>query len=418
MSDSVEILQYELNETIKSFDFVTNLLAEALKCDDRVQLVQLYLNEFCESVEAEKGIFLMQEQDCLQPRATFGFDEGTKLPNSEQDHDSLAWNVFDIGTSIVIENLQTDSRFKSSEFFESKEHQSVIARCLGADPVFGVFVFYLPKQDLAELRGKLDRIERFLHVLEPHFFAQLDHFKEKLEKSEVVNQYYQAQKMASVGVLAAGVAHEINNPLAIVVGTLEVVQRAFSKVDKEEFPNLGKAIENMQKASQRMRRIVKGLGSYARMDTDEADLISVKGVLLESIEMIQSIYSREGVVINKQVMDEDPLIYGNFGRLQQVIMNLLANAKDSMGEEGGDISVTMFKEDSDVVVTLSDSGCGIPEENLKKIFNPFFTTKESGKGTGLGLGIVNSIIASMKGEITVDSVVGKGTTFSIRFPLS
>lgn len=224
----------------------------------------------------------------------------------------------------------------------------------------------------------------------------------------------QAERLASLGMLAAGVAHEINNPLSAILAltalTLEDV--------KQDDPNR----ENLQevvKQTQRCRDIVKGLLEFSRHSKFNPELADLNTILQDTLSLVtkQAQFLNITVVVNYD--PQLPPVMADKSELEQVFMNMLMNAVQAM-QERGTITITTghSTRDNSVEVLISDTGCGVPPDKIDQVFDPFFTTKESGQGTGLGLSIAYGIITSHRGSISVESEVGKGSTFKIRLPIA
>ncbi|MBN1113707.1 MAG: response regulator [Oligoflexia bacterium] len=235
------------------------------------------------------------------------------------------------------------------------------------------------------------------------------------DRINMQKQIFHSSKLASIGTLAAGVAHEVNNPLTIISGCTEMIQDACNSNDFDSLPQLTEQINN---SIERITNIVKGLRTYARTDSDEFDMFDIHRLIMECKGLVDYIYRKAGVEIREELNAGDTILWGNAGRFQQVLMNLLSNAKDAIeSNKGGVISVTTENIDDHLVLRIKDTGCGIPEDQREKIFDTFYTTKPPGKGTGLGLGIVHSILEAMGGNISVESKVGEGTTFILKVPV-
>ncbi len=235
--------------------------------------------------------------------------------------------------------------------------------------------------------------------------------EEALRRSEA--QILGADRLASLGALAAGVAHEINNPLSYVLLILELLAR-----DLGEQGEVGARLGEARAGLERVKLIVQDLKSFSRIDTERREPVDVRRVLDSTIEIAQNEIRHRALLIRD--FGEVPRVMADPSRLGQVFLNLLVNAVQSMSE--GDASrneirvTTDLGRDGRVVVAISDTGSGIPPEILGRIFDPFFTTKPAGVGTGLGLSICKGIVTALGGEITVTSKVGEGTTFHIILP--
>jgi two-component system NtrC family sensor kinase len=222
----------------------------------------------------------------------------------------------------------------------------------------------------------------------------------------------QSERLASVGMLAAGVAHEINNPLGGIL--------ALTSLTLEDTPELDTRRDNLQEVvrqTERCRDIVKSLLEFSRQSKAGTESVDLNEVARDTLALVgnQSLFFNVEVVMN--LAPELPTIMADRSQLQQVFMNLFVNAAQAMQEQGR-ITVTSSysKRDGHVVVAVSDTGHGIDADHIARIFDPFFTTKENGHGTGLGLSIAYGIVTQHGGTISVDSRPGQGTTFSMRFP--
>jgi two-component system, NtrC family, sensor kinase len=225
------------------------------------------------------------------------------------------------------------------------------------------------------------------------------------------------ERMASIGMLAAGVAHEINNPLAFVSSNLGFIQNELRQLEQPEDvrSDLLEAVAEAREGAERMRLIVKSLQSLSRGDPVSFQPLELHEVLETSIHLVQGkVCSRARLVRDH---GELPQVQGNAVQLAQVFVNLLVNAAQAMLQTGGEIRLkTRVQDGSHAVVEVRDTGCGIPPENLERIFEPFFTTKPAGEDTGLGLPISHEIIRALGGELSVESTVGEGTTVRILLP--
>lgn len=237
-------------------------------------------------------------------------------------------------------------------------------------------------------------------------YAELVAANEELKRSQA--QLVQSAKMAAVGELAGGIAHEINNPLQVILSRVQLLlmqERTWSEVVQ----NL-KAVE---KEIHRIAAIVRGLLDFARQDQEGFRMLNVNEVVERTLLLIDHQLKLANIELTLNLERHLPYIYGNFNQLQQVFLNLIINAKQAM-PNGGSLRVTTRRTRGWVEVEFLDTGVGIPEENLDKIFEPFFTTRKAGEGTGLGLSISYEIIRKHNGYIEVKSEANKGTTLIIK----
>lgn len=231
--------------------------------------------------------------------------------------------------------------------------------------------------------------------------------------------FIQTAKLASIGKITAGVGHEINNPLAIIQGYLEIM-RYFLEDGNWEEKVFNDALNKQEEAIERISDIANGLRIYARKEATVFGTFDVVDCIDESMKLIRNIFLKQNISIDfiKEAKKEKIFLYGNKGKFRQILMNLFTNAKDAIGaDKDGSIEIILRSKDDDLVeLEVRDTGSGIPKEKLGKIFDTFYTTKPEGKGTGIGMSIVSSFVSEMNGKITVDSEVGVGTSFKIVFP--
>lgn len=237
------------------------------------------------------------------------------------------------------------------------------------------------------------------------------------------NQLMQTSKMASIGELSAGVAHEINNPLAIIATERQIVLDAFQRVNgvNDEFTDqLDDSMSQIDIQIQRCKRITHNLLRFSRRTQSVIDTVDINVFIEEVVDLMAREAKTSGISFFRELAPNLPMILSDLSQLQQVFLNLITNAIDAHeNKQYGSIAIsTHFLEPENAVeIVVSDTGSGIPEDKLAKIFDPFFTTKPMGRGTGLGLSICYGIIKRLGGEISVKSVVSQGTDFTIRLPL-
>lgn len=275
--------------------------------------------------------------------------------------------------------------------------------------------------------------------------AALELFQAYTDLKEAHNQMIQQEKMASLGQLAAGVAHEINNPTGYIIsnlGTLDKYQarlvefintqnEAIKDLDPSELPRLAAIRKEMKidhiigdvpalvsesfDGAKRIQNIVQSLKGFSRKDDDECTTASITECLESTINIIWNQIKYHATL--RKEFGEVQAIRCYPQKLSQVFMNLIVNAAHALGEKG-EITVSTWQKNDAAYISVADTGSGIPEEIRSRIFEPFFTTKEIGKGTGLGLSISREIVREHGGEITVESRVGTGTTFTVMLPLN
>jgi two-component system NtrC family sensor kinase len=233
----------------------------------------------------------------------------------------------------------------------------------------------------------------------------------ELEKRQ--DQLVQGKKMSSLGVLTAGIAHQLNNPLNNISTSCQIILEELDDGDKDL---LRKLLTNVDQEVYRARDIVKGLLEFSRVRDFALKMVPLEDVVKRSVRLISS-QVPPGIDVVTEVPG-DLILELDPQRLQEVFLNLLMNAIQAIKEPPGEIKIAARADvpNREVVITVADTGVGIPKEELDRIFDPFFTTKEVGVGTGLGLSIVYGIIDKHHGRISVESQEGEGTRFTIRMP--
>ncbi|BDV42044.1 histidine kinase [Geotalea uraniireducens] len=229
------------------------------------------------------------------------------------------------------------------------------------------------------------------------------------QNKEMEASLAQQGKMASLGVLSSGVAHEINNPLGVILGYASYIEGKTSEDD----PNY-KYIHEIKRESKRCKKIVQDLLSYARTPKPALELLDINDLLSQIVDFAANHTDMHNVTVVKEFAPDLPLIMADGDQMRQVAINLILNAGAAM-DGGGELVVRTFLDDQQFVnIAFRDTGAGIRQEDIEKIFEPFFTTKT--KGTGLGLAITRQIIEMHHGKIAIDSEVGKGTTVTVKLP--
>lgn len=251
-------------------------------------------------------------------------------------------------------------------------------------------------------------------------YGNLEHkVEERTHKlKETQAQLIQAAKMGAVGQLGAGIAHELNNPIGGILGYAQFMLNKLANPDfgHEEFKSCKKYIELIEKESSRCRDIIVNMLKFSRR-SGETKLVDIKHVVNDTLAVIGNQMRLANVNVHLDISQSLGKIYGNANYLQQVVTNIVINAQQAM-PNGGDINIKLWQESGKIKLTIKDTGCGIPNEYINEIFEPFFTTKMESRNTGLGLTVSYQIIQDHKGDISVESEPGKGTTFIITLPVA
>ena len=241
--------------------------------------------------------------------------------------------------------------------------------------------------------------------------AAVLHYRDITEERRLQQEVIQQEKMAAIGMLAGGVAHEINNPLGGILAFTQLILRGLKKEDP-----LHADLEEIERAAVRCKKIVSDLLDFSRISSGhEKQQLDANMLIEKVVPFIKSELKSLNIELRLHLKPDVPKIYGDANKLQQVFLNLLTNACQAM-EKGGTLAISTYTSDSKVCVEIKDSGCGIAKENLSRVFDPFFTTKQPGKGTGLGLSISYRIVKEHDGTIDVESELGKGSAFVVNLP--
>ena len=302
-----------------------------------------------------------------------------------------------------------DNTYQSSGFFESKVCQSekilIEARIVGV-----IEIFYEPGLGLKLKDPFLIEERNLLKGIANIISSYLEKQKDKENRKLIQQQLLHADRLASIGQLAAGVAHELNEPLGNILGLAQLSLK-LPKMPDQANKDLGK-IEDCAIYS---REIIKKLMEFSRQTSLCKEKINLNEVIDNSITFLEARCIKNGIKIEKQY-SENIIISADPNQIKQVITNLTINAAQAM-KKGGELIISTKKDHKNAILSIEDTGVGISGENISKTFMPFFTTKDVGEGTGLGLSVVYGIIQNHNGDIKVSSEPGKGTIFEICLPL-
>jgi PAS domain S-box-containing protein len=263
-----------------------------------------------------------------------------------------------------------------------------------------------------EVRGSSYQHRRHHHVL----LSIRDITRQKMMQE----QLYRADRLASLGTMAAGVAHEINNPLSFIISNLEVILWDLNQDEEPDLEDIGDAIRRAKKGAERVERTVRDLTNFSHGGLDDSvEPVNVHRMLDLAAQMVEKTIEHKGGRLIKDYTNT-PSVLANEARLNQVFVNLLLNAAQALPNRATDTSKVIVSTRVDtkqrVVVSVQDTGSGIPDKIRDRIFDPFFTTKPVDQGTGIGLSICHEIVKAIGGEISLESEVGVGTTFEVTLP--
>ena len=238
-------------------------------------------------------------------------------------------------------------------------------------------------------------------------------YREKLEKKMI-----DTERLASLGTMSTGIAHEINNPLAIINEAAGFMKQVISAPEMSGFSQknaLMMGIEKIENSIKRASKITHQLLGHVKQQGSQFLEVNLKALLYETFGLLKREINDKQIHINWEIDPKKNMVWSDSYQLRQVLMNLLSNAVHALSKNGS-ITLSTRETKEDIILEIKDNGIGIPKENLGKIFDPFFTTKSFDEGTGLGLFVAHKIIANLNGKIDVTSTVGEGTSFYIRLP--
>jgi signal transduction histidine kinase len=239
---------------------------------------------------------------------------------------------------------------------------------------------------------------------------ELEEAREKM--AEMQSQLVQAEKLAAIGQLASGVAHELNNPLSGIIGLAQVMLEGDGLTGQQK-----EDLETIHAQSQRCRYIIQNLLAFSRRNKSDREPVDVGVLLNATLRLVQYDFTTSGIKMLVDIKEAMTPVSGNASQLEQVFLNLITNARQSMEDSGGGtLKVNAHQSGGMILVSVSDTGPGIAPDIISRIFDPFFTTKPVGKGTGLGLSISHGIVEQHGGGLSVKSEPGQGATFTVELP--
>ncbi len=350
------------------------------------------LKEFNESIVESVNVGLLAvDENGRITRCNSTFEQLLNLPR-EEAVGKLVNEVFDESFAVNLENILGQSRWHLTEV---RNAYKLYTTSLDGKPLI-LNVAVAPLRSVSETQTGA--------------IIVLENVSSRVKLEETLQQ---SEKLSSIGLLAAGVAHEVNTPLTGVSSYTQMLLGMIPETDPKHA-----LLQKMHKQTERASNIVGNLLNFSRTgNTTEFTEIDINKLLNDTLQLLEPQMRKSQVEVIKNYADVPPKIFGNAGKLQQVFTNLILNARDAM-LGGGKITLNTDSDDEQIIVEVTDTGEGISPENLNKIYDPFFTTKGVGSGTGLGLAVSYGIVQEHAGSIEVKSEIGEGTTFRLVFPVA
>lgn len=316
-----------------------------------------------------------------------------------------AWQFSDVACARIILD---GKEFSTANFAPPRACQR--AGLVINDVVRGcVEVGYL--EDVKASPPFLDEEVSLIEMVAREISIHVERYETAEQRSRLQEQLRHADRLATLGQLAAGVAHELNEPLANVLGFAQLAAKS-PKLPKQAVDDMQKIVRNCLHA----REVIHKLLTFARQMPPEKALVNPNQIVSDGLYFLESRCSKAGIEVARKLDSDLPEIYADASQIHQVLVNLVVNAVQAM-RDGGTVTIETRRGDDSATLIVSDTGCGMTDAVRQNIFTPFFTTKDVNEGTGLGLAVVHGIVASHNGQIRVQSAVGKGSSFEIELPI-
>ncbi|UCC68762.1 MAG: GAF domain-containing protein [Armatimonadota bacterium] len=392
---------------------------------DLPRLLDLIVTTAIEVTNADRGsvMLLDPEEDVLTIKAAKGIDQNLMASTRLKLGEGIAGRVAVTGEPLLLSRSNYQSHLNSDRHRDEDISSAISVPLRIEERIVGTLnvnessrATEFRNEDLRALTLFADQAALALEKAQLYRDSQRQ--LEKLlsvldELGRTQAQLVHSEKLASLGVLAGGVAHEINNPLMVILGRTELML-----MDDNTDDPVKQNLDTIRTETERIAHIVQGLLTFSRKSRqDKIETVNLNEILERTLMLSEHQLTVGNVRVEKELQPDLPTIQANPGELQQVFMNLIINAHHAM-PDGGKLSIrTGGVPDGRLSVEIADTGCGIPPEDINRIFDPFFTTKEEGQGTGLGLSVSRNIIESHGGEIGVQSIINQGTLFRVIVPI-
>ena len=267
--------------------------------------------------------------------------------------------------------------------------------------------------------GTLDEIDSIMLAVNM-LGEELKSNAEKIEQGERLVE--QTSKLAFLGEMSSGLSHELNNPLFLLMGFLDLARRNLIKDHPQAYESVRTHLDEVFIGAERMRKIINQMRDFSRQSTNTLERVDLNQVIQDSFILFREHLKNKNISVQFDLSERELAIMADKIKLEQVFVNLIANARDAIelknGEGGGKIVVASHLDKEFATIQFSDDGCGMDEETRGRLYDAFFTTKEIGKGTGLGMSVSYGILKSFNSLIYCDSTPGEGTRFTIKIPLA
>lgn len=414
-----------------------NLVASSSTCIECVECVRKVLTDPAQLRELDKGRPVYFTFDC-QPEAQAvvavplrTFDGKTLVMafsrSMENEHRALSHVTIGLLSGALVFTCVVGAAFLLLVFRVVRPLRELTdAASAIAEGKYGETVSVKGSDEVAGLGAAFNRMSIFTEqamreISDWNRLLETRVAEKTRELEEMHLRMVEVERLAAMGQVAAGVAHELNNPLSGIMGYSDLALERYRDRPPETVApaDIGKMLgyfENVSELTVRCRNIIFDMLKFARQPTEELSRQDLNALIAETLSFLGHQMATGEVEVVREFADGLPPFRGNALQMQQVFTNILVNAQHAM-QGGGTVIVRTWRSGDDLVAEFSDTGCGIPAEILRRIFEPFFTTKPVGKGTGLGLSVSYGIVKRHGGKLEVESIVGKGTTFTVHLPV-
>ncbi|PYM24017.1 MAG: hypothetical protein DMD78_10270 [Candidatus Rokuibacteriota bacterium] len=435
LESEIDKLSEEISDCYEEMALLYELTDRLRPSVDVGRVAEVVLTALVEALRAQRAFLLLAqagERPSLTQFASVAFEDGVGRRVTRAGDgsgaaitDGISGEVLATGSALIVNDVAADPRFRPYAFPVGSLLALPLKGGPSGDAVFGVLNVADRRDGHGFTSGDLKlgatvaglagaALENALLV------TSLQRMSRELAEANhrILDQQgamIRAEKLSCLGRMAAGVAHELRNPLAVISGRAEMLRMAVSGARAHSVEKADRDLTIIGEQAKRAVRIISGLSAFARERPAELKELALGQLLLDTLELVRSQLKFEAVEVETVLPPNLPLIRGNEDQLQQVFVNLAVNAVQAM-KGGGRLILTAHGSPEWLTLTVADTGVGIPPEHLSRVFEPFFTTKPEGEGTGLGLSIIHAIVDAHGGRINVTSRIGVGTVFTLEFP--
>lgn len=351
----------------------------------------------------------VKELSCLYGIARIAVHHEKPLPEILQgivDLLPMAWQY----PEITFARISIDEASYTTQNFIESSHRLSANISVGGIHRGTVEVGYPEEKAKTKDGSFLEEEKKLIAAVAREVAFAVGHSEAEEDRERLNQQLQHADRLATIGILSSGVAHELNEPLGSILGYAQLAKKTHGLPKQVKHD-----IEKIEAASLHAREVIRNLMLFARQAPSQKKPVNINDIIQEGLYFFSSRCDKYGVTLAHQLEDGLPDVNADPAQMNQVLVNLVVNALQAM-PDGGKLTLQTIKSNSHISLIVTDTGCGMTEEVLENLYIPFFTTKDVGEGTGLGLPVVHGIVTSHRGSLHVRSKAGRGTRFEIRLP--